>query len=91
MTDNVYRFQGRVKPGYNSEPSTFKVDIGEDGGELLIVESVPRVFMINGRVVNEAAANAWIRHWHALVDDAMAVPGPGCRCEPCQSTRELHR
>jgi hypothetical protein len=70
----------------------FVIDIGEDGGKLTITQSVPPVYLINGGVVNEAAAYAWIRHWHALRDAATPVDPPfSCLCEPCQKTRELHR
>lgn len=63
------------------------IDIGEDGGELKITQTVPPVYEINGRVVNEAAADAWIRHWHAIRD----LPFKSrCTCDPCVRTRKLH-
>lgn len=67
-----------------------KVDIGEDGGELTIVQSDPPVYLINDRVVNEAAAYAWIWHWHTVRDTASGFGAGFCVCEPCATTRETH-
>lgn len=68
---------------------TWKIDIGEDGGTLEITADDPPVYLINDHVVNEAAAYAWIRHWHDVRDNAPGGPGAGfCACEPCVTARK---
>lgn len=68
---------------------TWKIDIGEDGGTLEITIDDPPVYLINDRAVNEAAAYAWIRHWHDVRDSALACYGAGsCACLPCTTARK---
>jgi hypothetical protein len=68
------------------------VDIGEDGGELTIVQSDPPVYKINGEDATWQEAYRWIKHWHDLRDAYSVVHTSDayepCTCTPCQWARK---
>lgn len=70
-----YGLNGMVKipDRAGGEPSTFMVDIGEDGGTLKIVYTDPVQYEINGKAATKDEADAWIKRWRDIVDAAKAL------------------